>query len=225
MQKLFFLFCLVLLSCSGKKEQTTQQSTKQVFINGVDISHHNKVQWDSLKTCNLDFVYIKASEGKSYKDPKRIENYKIAKKYYSVGFYVFWKKEVSGKEHYKNFKEATKSCPTNLPPVLDLEDRVRDKATLLKTIKEVEIFSNLYMKEYKVRPIIYTWYDVAINIHTLNPTYKYWLNIGSRNVRNPHKPISIPNYNKVPWVILQCGKWNFNKGYIDLNYGIGQKNK
>lgn len=36
-------------------------------INGIDISHHNKVEWSKLPE-NIEFVYIKATEGGDYRD-------------------------------------------------------------------------------------------------------------------------------------------------------------
>ncbi len=203
--------------------QVPSEKQTYISINGVDISHHNKVQWDSLRNCNIDFVYIKATEGKSYKDPKRIENYKLAKKYYHVGFYVFWRAEISGKDHYTNFKIATKGCKSDLPVVLDIEHEARNPAKIKYIINEINVFSKLYKKDFGKNPIIYTWYDVAKNIHNIDSTYKYWLNIGSRNIHNPHEKIPVNLYSDVPWIILQCGKWNFGTGFIDLNYGtLGQ---
>ena len=206
-----------------KKQQKKQQKKQltAVPVNGVDISHHNTVAWDSLKNCDISFVYIKAAEGKTYKDPKRLENYRKAKKHYSVGFYIYWRPDISGKDHYNNFIEATKGCPTDLPPVLDIEKGLvpRDNAKLKKIVKEVEEFTKLYMKDHKVKPIIYTWYEFAIKIHKLNPSYKYWLLISPNIVRNPHKKVYVDSYSRAPWVILQFGKWNFGTGDIDLNYG------
>ena len=216
------LLAAMLVACNNQpanQPPTKPQPKKEVPVNGVDISHHNTVQWDSLKTCNISFVYIKASEGKTYKDPKRVENYKMAKKHYSVGFYVFWDKDISGKDHFDNFVEATKDCPADLPPALDLEFHMREKGVLPKVVKEVEVFTKLYMEKYKVKPIIYADYDVAQNVHKLNPTFQYWVNAGNKNRWNPHGKAKANPCDQVPWVILQCGAWNFGTGDIDLNYG------
>lgn len=214
----YLIFALFVLFSSCSNTDNNKKLYNTVTINGVDISHHNKVKWDSLNNCNLKFVYIKASEGASFKDPKRVENYKIAKEKYLVGFYTFWRKGISGEEHYKNFRNSIEGCTATLPPVLDLEDGVRDTTYQKELMKQVDIFSKLYIKDFGEKPIIYTWYDSAIQLHKINSSYKYWLNIGSRFTRNPHKPINIETYDKVPWIILQCGKWDFGSGDIDLNY-------
>lgn len=216
---IFFILLTCLTACTKQSTQNIHKNVLQVPVNGVDISHHNTIAWDSLKTCNISFVYIKASEAKTFKDPKRKENYKMAKKNgYSVGFYVFWDKDISGKDHFDNFVEATKDCPADLPPALDLEFHMREKGVLPKVVNEVEVFTKLYMEKYKVKPIIYADYDVAQNVHKLNPTFQYWVNAGNKNRWNPHGKAKVNPCDQVPWVILQCGAWNFGTGDIDLNY-------
>ena len=52
-------------------------STEQ--YNGVDISHHNDVKWEALSNdSNIQFCYIKATEGKSFKDSDCSYNVKKA---------------------------------------------------------------------------------------------------------------------------------------------------
>ena len=39
-------------------------------FNGIDISHHNRVDWKQIKADkDIKFCYIKATEGKSFRDP------------------------------------------------------------------------------------------------------------------------------------------------------------
>ena len=39
-------------------------------FNGIDISHHNRVDWKKIKADkDIKFCYIKATEGKSFRDP------------------------------------------------------------------------------------------------------------------------------------------------------------
>ena len=38
--------------------------------NGIDVSHHNRVNWERIKKNEaIKFCYIKATEGKSFRDP------------------------------------------------------------------------------------------------------------------------------------------------------------
>ena len=57
-------------------------------FDGIDVSHHQgKINWSKVqKSCpNLKFVYVKATEGKTYVDPRYEENVKGARK---AGFKV-----------------------------------------------------------------------------------------------------------------------------------------
>ena len=39
-------------------------------FNGIDISHHNRMDWKKIKADeDIKFCYIKATEGKSFRDP------------------------------------------------------------------------------------------------------------------------------------------------------------
>jgi GH25 family lysozyme M1 (1,4-beta-N-acetylmuramidase) len=40
------------------------------MIKGIDVSHHNgPVDFTKVKSTGIQFVYIKATEGKTYRDP------------------------------------------------------------------------------------------------------------------------------------------------------------
>ena len=50
-------------------------------LNGIDISHHNVVDWKKIrKNKDIEFCYIKATEGKSFRDPMCKKHAKRAKK-------------------------------------------------------------------------------------------------------------------------------------------------
>lgn len=59
-------------------------------LTGIDISHWNKPDTLDANYKNNDFVIMKASEGKNFRDSALIENYEKAKLYgYYIGFYHF----------------------------------------------------------------------------------------------------------------------------------------
>ena len=44
--------------------------------NGIDVSHHNRVNWERIKKNEaIKFCYIKATEGKSFRDPSVISTH------------------------------------------------------------------------------------------------------------------------------------------------------
>jgi GH25 family lysozyme M1 (1,4-beta-N-acetylmuramidase) len=61
------------------------------MLRGIDVSHHNKL----IQLSGIDFVIMKATEGRSYVDPKMLEWYKQCKKdnVRLKGFYHFARPE------------------------------------------------------------------------------------------------------------------------------------
>lgn len=81
---------------------------------GIDVSHHNhltQTDWKKLKARGVEFVYIKASEGKSYKDPDRFihANNAYANNIY-YGYYLFFHDNVSSKKQFNNYMYACDVC-------------------------------------------------------------------------------------------------------------------
>lgn len=73
MKKTAIFFLLATSAIIGWHIRSTDQ------YNGVDISRHNHVKWEALSSdSNIEFCYIKATEGKSYKDSDCSGNVKKA---------------------------------------------------------------------------------------------------------------------------------------------------
>lgn len=122
-------------------------------INGIDISHHNKVQWEKLSP-NIKYCYIKASEGAKVKDPMRYKNHKQATKHnLKVGFYHFYR-NVPAKQQFDNFVEA---CPEmELRPAIDIEIENINNSNLRQLI-------SLMQQHYGVKPIVYVGNVACLN--------------------------------------------------------------
>ena len=70
------------VSCTKKKPMRRKIQYIQRQYNGIDVSHHQgKIDWELVgqDTC-VKFVYIKATQGGSYKDPEYKRNIKGAQK-------------------------------------------------------------------------------------------------------------------------------------------------
>ncbi|MDE5632527.1 MAG: hypothetical protein K2I54_06955, partial [Muribaculaceae bacterium] len=67
-------------------------------VTGVDISAHNgAVCFDSLAASGIDFVYLKASEGTSFRDKAFLRNYGAARRAgLAVGSYHFFRFDCDG---------------------------------------------------------------------------------------------------------------------------------
>lgn len=145
------MFC-ILNSCSILRQE------EDFSYNGIDISHYQgNINWDQLtKSKNIKYVYIKASEGATWTDSRRVEYARAAReKRILVGYYHFFRVSSTGFEQFENFCKATEGLPMDLIPVLDIE--VEPKQSEMKAFEEgIKSFIYLCKKKFKVNPIIYT---------------------------------------------------------------------
>ena len=113
---------------------------------GYDISHHNtNIKWDKL---NAQFVYLKATEGTTFKDPKFIEYTRQAKAHgIKVGAYHFMSPTTSGKKQFEYFSKKVGNS-MDLIPVLDVE-------VMGIADDDIKQFIDACEKHYGVKPMIY----------------------------------------------------------------------
>lgn len=173
------------------------------FSKGIDLSHWNvdtyHISLDSIPN-DVSFVYLKATEGASYKDKmysmyisefigKNIESRKDNP--IKIGAYHFFKQNVPALLQFKNIKETVDSSEINLPIAIDFEFITSHSSKETKQIQEC-LYNLLIMveKEYKKKPIIYCnkrGYDLFIrNCDKLNH-YGIWLDAKSDN------SLTVPN--------------------------------
>lgn len=138
-------------------------------VAGIDVSKHNgDIDFEQVAADDYQFVFIKASEGKTYRDDAFDRNYQGARDAgLMVGAYHFFRKNRTGEEQADNLLAAIKDKPLDLPLVIDLEDdwgngATTSRETALKRVLEmidilagkgydVMIYTNLdgYEKYYK----------------------------------------------------------------------------
>ncbi|WP_229872275.1 GH25 family lysozyme [Promicromonospora soli] len=92
-------------------------------VRGVDVSHYQgEIDWDVLAEQDLEFAWIKATEGASHTDPRFAANWAAAMKTdLLVGAYHFMSFESSGAEQAAHLAAEVPATPGTLPPVIDLE--------------------------------------------------------------------------------------------------------
>jgi lysozyme len=181
-------------------------------ITGIDVSAHTgNIDFKKLMNQKIDFIYVKATEGEDFVDPKFEMNYSNAVNILPIGFYHFFRFNKSGKIQANNFLNNIRDKKTNLPLVIDVEEwgNIAPKLTD-DVIDEIKIFITLVEKVSGKRIMIYSnesSYKKYIMGHF--DKYDIWICSFSRN----------PNMNK-KWTLWQHshkGKLDGADGWVDIN--------
>ena len=150
-----------------------QAKQKNIFINkwfvneakstiGVDVSSYQEdVDMNELKAQDIEFIYIKASEGSQTQDRRFAENWENAKKAGLLsGAYHFFSYDSEGITQAENFIDAAGPDMTGrLLPAVDVEyygDKEQNPPEKEDVVRELRIFLERVEKEYGVKPLIYT---------------------------------------------------------------------
>ncbi|NRT88520.1 GH25 family lysozyme [Clostridium beijerinckii] len=150
-------------------------------MKGIDISNHNgNINFDNVKAAGIEVVYIKATEGTTFKDSYLDTNYSNA--HYvglKTGFYHFLVGTSSPETQATSFYNAIKDKTSDLIPMLDVEtnfDGLMDY--ILRFITKFKELSNM--------PIgIYTYTSFMDNLDNRIADYPLWE----------------ANYNDIPWTL------------------------
>lgn len=152
---------------------------------GIDLSHHNKLtssDWEQLESWNIKFVYLKVSEGASYKDPMRFKHYNRAVQHgMHVGTYHFFRDNVSAKSQFANFEKAQSNMSLSLLPCIDYE-RAGFKKDFKIRIKILKELNSLFYAEYGTYPIIYCDLIEYYKLRMLVPN-KFWISASSPDLK------------------------------------------
>ena len=188
-------------------------------IRGVDVSEYQgDIDWSVLANQDIDFAFIKATEGSSYTDEYFAENWKNASKTdLEIGAYHFFSLESSGKSQAEHFCDTVQSVPNMLPPVVDVEPYGTYKDITEKDIAELTDWLTVAEENYGIKPIIYTtskWYHKQIKDSF--PDYDIWI----RSVYSkPDKDVK--------WTFWQYSNrmrldgYDGEEKYIDMNVFCG----
>ena len=179
---------------------------------GIDISHHQPViRWSKLKILvdengrtvwlksksvkehSVDYVFMKATEGESFKDWRFRRRWRMAAKHgLRRGAYHFFRPGKDAASQVSNFISSVGSLsPDDLPPVLDIEKMDGCSAELLNRralewLRAVEnhygrkpiVYANPYYLKNVISPEITAAYPIWVaNYKVSKPSvggWKYW---------------------------------------------------
>lgn len=135
-------------------------SSEEFPVRGVDVSvYQGEIDWQKLSEEDIQFAFIKATEGSGYVDDKFSQNYENAQKTdLRIGAYHFFSYDSSGETQAENFINTVAKTDDMLPPVIDIEfygDKKENLPDKDKTQKELDVLISKLEEYYGKTPIIY----------------------------------------------------------------------
>ncbi len=128
-------------------------------IHGLDVSHHqDAIDWADVSGDDVDFVYIKATEGSDWIDPRFEENWSGADQAgIARGAYHYFRFCRTGEEQATHFLATVPPQSSTLPPAVDVEytgncGRQRGPESIRA---ELKAFIDIVSDAYGRTPLIY----------------------------------------------------------------------
>ena len=141
----------VCFSCKGITERKEGYA-----VHGIDISRYqHKVDWSAIEASDIQFVFVKATEGEEHVDSLFHRNWEaLSKKNIMRGAYHFYRPSISAQIQFRNFTDQVVLESGDLPPVIDFEATGNlNEQQIKSSLKELCL---LMQDHYEIRPILYT---------------------------------------------------------------------
>ncbi len=202
-----------------KPKPRNRVNTDNTQFDGIDISkHQGTIDWEELKrNPNIKYVYIKATEGSDYVDPKYKENIRNARKHgFKVGSYHFLTNKSSARGQFQNFIRNVNRDEQDLLPIIDVEVCRQWSSQQLRD--SIKVFADLVEDYFGCKPMIYTS-EKFFTKHLGRAFADYPLFIAKYSANRPEI-----GYRWILWQFSDCGYFKAVKG----NYGevdLGRFNK
>lgn len=221
----------VALSVTGalvlrKKIRINPIIAKGYAVHGVDVSHYQgTIDWDVLSQQDLDFAFIKATEGSTHVDECFLENWQAAgQTHLYLGAYHFFSFDSDGDKQAASYIETVGSLDGRLVPVVDVEyygNKRSNPPERAEVIENLAAMLDTLEQHYEAKPIIYTTHTAYKDyIKGEFEEYPLW-------VRSVYCPPSVFFGNKWSfWQYMDTAMLDGYVGdqkYIDVNVFKGTK--
>lgn len=197
----------------------TTQRRIDYDIEGIDISKYQRaIAWDVVAKQNIDFAFVKASEGATLTDSHFGKNWTTIKQVgIKRGAYHFFRPTISALAQAKNYMDRVPLETGDLPPVLDAEDD--DGASKELIVARMQTWLDIIEKRYGVKPIIYTNLKFYYNYVVGNfDSYPLWIAKYS-SVR----PQIVNDKQFKIWQYGSSGRIEGIEGNVDINVFLGDR--
>jgi lysozyme len=187
-------------------------------VRGIDVSsHQGEIDWHEVAKDGVDFAYLKATEGGSFKDPRfQVYLREAQSAGLACGAYHFFSLRTPGYLQARNFIQ---SVPENLPlpPAIDLEywgnSSYRPAPAAFQ--RELAVFVHELRQTYRREPVFYL--DPALQRDYLQgfPTGNIWF----RAVVLTPEWSGAPNW--LFWQFTEKARISGIKGFVDADVFSG----
>ena len=187
-----------------------QDNKKESF--GIDVSHHNgKINWKQVP--DVEFVYIKATEGATYADPMYQQNIEGARaKKLRVGAYHYFRTTSSVQKQFDNYKKHVKKSDIDLIPMVDVEECKKWSAVQFQD--SLMRFIQLVKSHYGKTPMIYS-VNTFYNRYCAPRFNNYHLLIGRYGI---NEPVIKGRGTYTIWQKSQTGKLSGISKNVDIDF-------
>lgn len=189
-------------------------------VRGVDVSSwQGEIDWPVLAAQDIDFAFLKATEGSGTVDTRFAENWQAARQTsLLVGAYHFFSFDSAGATQGENFMATVPVEVGTLPPVVDVEfygDHAANPPAREAVNPELRDLLDVLEKAYGQKPILYaTGEAYDLYLRTGYEAYPLWV----RGVLLP------PEEGWTFWQYSNRGRMRGFQGkerFIDLNVFAG----
>ena len=173
--------CIIALLIYNGNIKFNHPSSEDYPVRGIDVSEYQgEIDWKKLSNQNIDFAYIKATEGSSYVDERFLYNYQNAiTTNLKIGAYHFFSFDSEASFQSENFIKNVPKDMNLLPPVVDIEfygDKKKNIPDVETTREQLKKLLEQLEEYYEKKPIIYAT-NVSYNLYIKDnfEGYKIWI--------------------------------------------------
>lgn len=136
-------------------------SAEQYPVRGVDVSAwQGEIDWEVLAAQNIDFAFMKATEGSTYTDRRFAWNFQqAAETELRIGAYHFFSYDSQGRTQAEHYIRTVPKLDGALPPVVDVElygDHRKEPPAADAVREQLDILLAMLEAHYGKKPILYT---------------------------------------------------------------------
>lgn len=173
--------CIIAFLIYNGNIKFNHPSSEDYPVRGIDVSEYQgEIDWKKLSNQNIDFAYIKATEGSSYVDERFLYNYQNAiTTNLKIGAYHFFSFDSEASSQSENFIKNVPKDMNLLPPVVDIEfygDKKKNIPDVETTREQLKKLLEQLEEHYEKKPIIYAT-NVSYNLYIKDnfEGYKIWI--------------------------------------------------